>query len=254
MNAPELTLTGVPGVPIVQPGDDLARLVAQSLREAGLILQPGDALVVTSKIVSKAEGRLLDLRTVTPSARAEEVAAQVNKDPRIVEVILRESVEISRMAPNVLIVTHRLGFTSANAGVDQSNVGLGPDWALLLPEDPDRSAQALRARIAELTGVAPGVVITDTHGRPFRMGNINVAIGVAGLPALWDQRGNPDLFGRILRATITAPADEIAAAAGLITGQANESIPVVLVRGLALPELEGRAADLNRPKSTDLYR
>lgn len=254
MSTPELVLKGVLGLPNLQPGDDLAGLVVNSLHEAGMTLQPDDALVITSKVVSKVEDRRLNLRTITPSARAEKIAAQVNKDPHIVEIILRESVEISRLAPNILIVTHKLGFTSANAGIDQSNLGLGPDWILLLPEDPDRSARELRSRFEALTGVAPGIVITDTHGRPFRLGNLNVAIGVAGLPALWDQRGHTDLFGRTLRATISAPADEIAAAAGLITGQADEGIPVVLVRGLQLPDVEGSAAELNRPKEMDLYR
>mgnify|MGYP005845300061 CR=1 FL=1 len=256
MTPPALTLIGLSGFPAVQPGDDLAALIAAVLRASGLTLQRGDVLVVTSKIVSKAEGRLLDLRTVTPSARAHELAALTRKDPRLVEVILRESVEVSRARPGVLIVTHRLGFTSANAGVDHSNVGLGEDWVLLLPEDPDASARALRARLETATGVAPGVVIADTHGRPFRLGNINVAIGVAGIPALFDQRGRPDLFGRTLQATVTAPADELAAAAGLVTGQAGEGVPVVLVRGWTAPEgvAPGSAADLVRPREIDLYR
>jgi coenzyme F420-0:L-glutamate ligase/coenzyme F420-1:gamma-L-glutamate ligase len=251
----KVSFIGVPGVPVVQPGDNLPTLILDALGGAGLTLQPGDVLVVTSKIVSKAEGRLVDLRKVTPSPRALEVAAQVGKDARLVEVILGESVEISRAAPGVLVVTHRLGFTSANAGVDQSNLGMGDDWVMLLPEDPDRSARAIRARLAEATGIAPGVIITDTHGRPFRLGNINVAIGVAGVRALWDQRGETDLFGRTLRATVSAPADEIAAAAGLVGGQAAEGVPVVLVRGLSLPAGDDASAtDLFRPKSMDLYR
>jgi coenzyme F420-0:L-glutamate ligase/coenzyme F420-1:gamma-L-glutamate ligase len=251
----EVSFIGVPGVPVVQPGDDLLALILDALGGAGLTLQPGDVLVVTSKIVSKAEGRLVNLRKVTPSPRALDVAAQVGKDARLVEVILGESVEISRAAPGVLVVTHRLGFTSANAGVDQSNLGMGDDWVMLLPEDPDRSARAIRAHLAEATGTAPGVIITDTHGRPFRLGNINVAIGVAGLRVLWDQRGETDLFGRTLRATVSAPADEIAAAAGLVGGQAAEGVPVVLVRGLSLPAGDdASAADLIRPKSMDLYR
>ncbi|MCZ7546277.1 MAG: coenzyme F420-0:L-glutamate ligase [Anaerolineae bacterium] len=254
MNPPHVSLIGVPGLPMVQPGDDLPALIAQALARADLSLQPGDVLVVTSKVVSKAEGRLLDLHTVTPSTRALEVAATTQKDPRLVEVVLRESTAISRMRSGVLIVTHRLGFTSANAGVDHSNVGMGEDWVLLLPEDPDASARALRARLEALTGVAPGVVISDSHGRPFRLGNVNVAIGVAGVPALWDQRGRADLFGRVLRATVTAPADEIAAAAGLVAGQAAEALPVVLVRGLSLPAGDGAAADLVRPQEMDLYR
>ncbi len=245
----------LPGIPLVQPGDDLARLILDSLHAAELTLREGDALVVTSKIVSKAEGRFLDLRTITPSARAQDIAAQTGKDPRLVEVILTESVGISRMRMGVLIVRHRLGFTSANAGIDHSNVGPnGEEWVLLLPVDPDASAARLREAIHASTGVSIGIVITDTHGRPFRLGNVGVAVGVAGLPAVLDLRGRPDLFGRILQATDIALADEIAAAADLLSGQAAEGLPITLVRGLRLPPADGHASDLVRPPELDLYR
>ncbi len=250
----QVTFVGLPGIPHVQPGDDLAALICTSLARAQITLQLGDILVVTSKLVSKAEGRFVDLRTVQPGARACRVAEIVRKDPRMVELILRESTAISRMRQDVLIVRHRLGFTLANAGIDHSNVGReGEDWVLLLPEDPDRSAALLRQRLAELTGVAPGVVISDSHGRPFRVGTVGVAIGLAGFPAVWDKRGQRDLYGRELRITVTGLGDELAAAAGLITGQGDEGLPVVLVRGLRVPVGEGRAADLIRPEALDLY-
>lgn len=250
----QVTFTGLPGIPHVQPGDDLAALICASLQQADLALQAGDIVVITSKLVSKAEGRFVNLSTVQPSARACRVAGIVRKDPRMVELILRESTAISRMRQDVLIVRHRLGFTLANAGIDHSNVGRdSEDWVLLLPEDPDRSAALIRQRLAELTGIAPGVVISDSHGRPFRVGTVGVAIGLAGLPAVWDKRGQRDLYGRELRVTVTGLGDELAAAAGLVTGQGAEGLPVVLVRGLQVPSGEGRAADLIRPEALDLY-
>ncbi len=250
----QVTLAALPGIPDVQPGDDLARLIISALDAAHLTLDARDVLVVTSKLVSKAEGRYVDLRTVTPSARAERVAARTRKDPRLVELILRESTAISRIGGEVLIVRHRLGFTLANAGIDHSNVGReGEDWVLLLPENPDASARALRARLAEWSGAAPGVIISDSHGRPWRIGTVGVAIGLAGLPGVWDRRGELDRYGRMLRVTVTGLGDEIAAAAGLVSGQAAEGRPVVLVRGLALPPGEGCAAELIRPLEQDLY-
>jgi coenzyme F420-0:L-glutamate ligase/coenzyme F420-1:gamma-L-glutamate ligase len=249
----QLALTALPGIPHVQPGDDLARLIVAGLERAELSLEPGDVLVVTSKLVSKAEGRIVDLATITPSLRALRVARITRKDARLVELILRESTAISRMRGEVLIVRHRLGFTLANAGIDLSNVGGGEARVLLLPENPDDSARRLREAISARAGIAPGIVISDSHGRPFRIGTVNVAIGLAGIPAVWDQRGNRDLYGRVLRVTVTGLGDEIAAAAGLLTGQAAEGLPVVLVRGLRLPSGEGRAADLVRAVEMDLY-
>jgi coenzyme F420-0:L-glutamate ligase/coenzyme F420-1:gamma-L-glutamate ligase len=217
-------------------------------------LQTGDILVITSKLVSKAEGRRVDLRTVAPSPRAEKVGRMTNKDPRLVELILRESSHIARMRGEVLIVRHKLGFTLANAGIDHSNVGPdGEDWVLLLPENPDDSARRIRAQLEELTGVAPGIVISDSHGRPFRIGTVGAAIGLAGFPAVWDKRGQHDLFGRVLQITVTGLGDELAAAAGLLFGQGNEGLPVVLVRGMQVPPGAGCAADLVRPVELDLY-
>jgi coenzyme F420-0:L-glutamate ligase/coenzyme F420-1:gamma-L-glutamate ligase len=219
-------------------------------------LQNGDVLVIAQKIVSKAEGRLVQLDEVVPSARALEVAAQTAKDPRVVELILQESEEISRMRPGVLIVRHRLGFTSANAGIDRSNVAQAgeAETVLLLPLDPDASATAIHTAIAQQLNLSVGVVISDSHGRPFRQGTVGVAIGAAGLPTLWDRRGESDLYGYTLQHTTVGVADEIAAAAGLLMGQASEGMPVVLMRGLQLPAIHGQAQDLVRPKELDLYR
>ncbi len=251
----QLSLIGLPGIPSVQPGDDLARLILAGLEAARLTLEAGDILVVTSKLVSKAEGRFVDLRTVTASDRAQEVAGITHKDPRLVELILRESTGISRMRGEVLIVRHRLGFTLANAGIDHSNVGRdGEEWVLLLPEDPDRSARDLREALGQLAGIRPGIVISDSHGRPFRIGTVGVAIGLAGLPGVRDMRGQTDLYGRVLRITVTGLGDELAAAAGLITGQGAEGLPVVLIRGLKVPPGDGCAADLVRPPELDLFR
>lgn len=250
----QLSLIALPGIPHVQPGDDLAHLIVAGLRSGDLALEAGDILVITSKLVSKSEGRFVDLRVVTPSPRAEEVGRRTNKDPRLVELILQESTGISRMRGEVLIVRHRLGFTLANAGIDHSNVSPeGEEWVLLLPEDPDASARRIREALHTLTGIAPGVVISDSHGRPFRMGTVGTAIGLAGFPAVWDKRGQRDLFGRVLRVTVTGLGDELAAAAGLVTGQGAEGLPVVLVRGMTVPPGDGHAVDLVRPVELDLY-
>lgn len=249
-----LSVTALPGIPLVQPGDDLAQLILDALNRAGITLQHGDALVVTSKIVSKAEGRIFNLNHITPSDEALRVAADTQKDPRIVELVLRESVGISRSAPNILVVEHRLGFVSANAGIDQSNVDGGEDHVLLLPENPDTSAQRLRDKLCAETGADVGIVISDSHGRPFRVGNVGVAIGVAGMPASLDLRGRADLFGRVLRISVQGYADMVASAANLLTGEADEGRPVVHLRGLNFPRAEGRAKDLNRAIEHDLYR
>ena len=252
----KLTLTAVAGIPPVQPGDDIADLVLRALDEAQIALVSGDVLVIAQKIISKAEGRLFQLDTVTPGERARQVARATEKDPRLVELILQESDEISRMSPGVLIVRHRLGFTSANAGIDRSNVLQDgrDETVLLLPQDPDASATHIRQTIEKRFGISIGVVISDSHGRPFRLGTVGVAIGVSGVPALWDRRGEADLHGYTLQHTDVGVGDEIAAAAGLLMGQGSEGLPVVLVRGLALPEVDGRATDLIRPKEKDLYR
>lgn len=247
-------VTALPGIPLIEPGDDLPQLILEGLRRENLILQTGDVLVITSKIVSKSEGRLFDLGQVQPSERAQQVAAETRKDPRIVELVLQESRAISRQAPGVLVVQHRLGFVSANAGIDQSNVDGGDEHVLLLPVDPDVSAATIRTRLHELTGAEVGIVISDSHGRPFRVGNVGVAIGVAGMPAALDLRGKPDLFGRELKISIQGYADLVASAANLLTGEADEGRPVVLVRGLEFPAQNGQARDLVRSPEQDLYR
>jgi coenzyme F420-0:L-glutamate ligase/coenzyme F420-1:gamma-L-glutamate ligase len=250
---PSLTLRALLGLPLIQAGDDLSRLIAAGLERSGIGLRDADVLVITSKVVSKSEGRRVDLRTITPGSEALRLAAITGKDARIVELALRESTEVSRAAPNVLIVRHRLGFVSANAGIDQSNVDGTENSVLLLPAEPDASAEALRQQIGALTGTRIGIIISDSHGRAWRIGNVGVAIGAAGLPAVRDLRGQADLFGRELKISIQGYADMIAAAAGLLTGEGGEGLPVVHVRGLTA-EGDGRAGDLNRPLQGDLYR
>lgn len=252
-----LVLTALPGIPLVQPGDDLAGLIVRALPRADLVLQDGDVLVVTQKVVSKSEGRLVNLAQVRPSQKAQRVARQADKDPRLVEVILQESQAILRTRPGLIIVRHRLGFVCANAGVDHSNV-LGPegapeDWVLLLPHDPDRSAQLLREHLQRSSGADIGVLIIDSHGRAWRQGTVGVAIGVAGFPALVDLRGRADLFGYRLRVTQVGLADELAGAASIVTGQSDEAVPVVHVRGLPYPLREGSLAELLRPPEQDLF-
>ena len=225
-----------PGSRACSAGDDIAALIADALQRSGLTLQSGDVLVIAQKIVSKAEGRLVALASVTPSARAQTLAAEVDKDPRLVELILQESTEVVRHRKNVLVVAHRNGYVLANAGIDASNVGEGDDdsHVLLLPEDCNRSCREIRRRLAERTGVEIAVVINDSLGRAWRNGTVGTALGAAGPPALLDLAGTPDLFGRKLRTTEVGIADEIAAAASLLMGQAGEGTPVVLLRGLKL--------------------
>jgi coenzyme F420-0:L-glutamate ligase/coenzyme F420-1:gamma-L-glutamate ligase len=252
---PEVRLVGLSGIPLVETGDDLPQLIADAIKASDIRPETGDVLVVTSKIISKAEGRWVDLTTVSPDAEALRIAAECGKDPREVALILGESSEISRIRQGVLIVRHKLGFVCANAGIDHSNTRPDGEWRLLLPTDPDRSAQTLRDKLREIFDVEIGVVISDSHGRPFRMGTVGVAVGAAGIPALWDLRGHPDLFGVALRVTDVGFADELAAAAGLVLGQADEAIPAVIIRGLSYPaEPPQTAANLNRPREFDLYR
>jgi coenzyme F420-0:L-glutamate ligase/coenzyme F420-1:gamma-L-glutamate ligase len=254
-----LEVIAVPGVPLVGRGDDLAQIALAALEQAALSLAGGDVVVVTSKVVSRAEGRFVALDGVTPSARAIALAEEIGKDPRLVELILLESTHVSRKARNVLVVRHRLGFVVANAGIDCSNAlpndappGSGP-WALLLPEAPDTSAQALRKALEAATGVPLGVVISDSFGRPFRLGTVGAAIGCAGLPPLWDRRGELDLHGRALEHTITALADQVAACADLVAGQAGEGRALVLVRGLQFAPSDETARALCRRADEDLY-
>jgi coenzyme F420-0:L-glutamate ligase/coenzyme F420-1:gamma-L-glutamate ligase len=251
-----LEVVPLAGLPLIGAGDDLVGLIASALKLSDVTLRAQDVLVVAQKIVSKAEGRIVDLATIEPSPRALELAALVEKDPRLVEVILSESVRVVRAGRGVLIVEHRLGFIMANAGVDRSNVAPadGSERVLLLPENPDRSAEALRRGLAALTGIDVAVVINDSFGRPWRQGTASVAIGVAGLPALIDLRGQPDLFGRRLEVTVIGFADEVAAAASLLMGQADEAQPVVLIRGLSWSAPESTAACIIRPPHEDLFR
>jgi coenzyme F420-0:L-glutamate ligase/coenzyme F420-1:gamma-L-glutamate ligase len=251
-----VTLTPIPDIPLVRPGDDLAALIIAACERSALAPAAGDVVVVAQKIVSKAEGRYLDLAQVKPSARAERLAAEVGKDPRLVEVILGESRRVVRRRLGVLIVEHRLGFIMANAGVDRSNVdpAMGAEPVLLLPRDPDASAAALRDRLAARFRSELAVVITDSWGRAWRRGTVGVALGAAGLPALMDLRGRPDLFGHALRVTQTGFADEIASAASLLMGQADEACPAVLVQGLAWSGAPVGAATLIRAADEDLFR
>lgn len=257
--APKLVLTALPDVPLIQPGDDLAAIALQAMAAMELEFQSGDVLVVAQKVVSKAEGRLVCLSDIAPTARAHDLAVQVDKDPRLVQVILDESAEILRAAPGALIVQHRLGFVSANAGVDHSNVAGRPGreeepWVLLLPTDPDASARKLGERLSLASGAEIAVLIIDSHGRAWRMGTVGVAIGVYHFPALLDLRGQPDLFGEPLKITQVGLADEMGAAASLLMGQAAEGRPFIHVRGLPYPLREGNLPELLRPREQDLFR
>ena len=249
-----LSLYALEDIPEIEKGAPLARLLLDALERADLKLEAGDVLVIAQKIVSKAEGRTAELSSITPSTQALELAATTHKDPRIVELMLRESREVLRAKPNVLIVEHRLGFVMASAGIDQSNVPGADDRVLLLPEDPDASARRLRSELREIAGVDCAVLINDSFGRAWRNGVTGTAIGVSGLPALVDMRGEPDREGRALQVTQIAVADEIAAAASLVMGQAGEGVPAVLVRGVPYARREGSVTELIRPRAEDLFR
>ncbi len=248
-----LQLFALEGIPLVERGDDLARLILDALPRSHVELQSGDVLVLAQKIVSKSEGRSVELASIDPSPEAKDLAAKVNKDERLVEVILRESRRVVRWRKDVLVVEHRLGWVLANAGVDASNVG-DEGRVLLLPENPDASCEALRASLERATGIDIAVVINDSWGRAWRLGTIGTALGVAGIPALLDLRGEPDLFGRKLRSTDVAVADELASAASLLMGQAGEGHPVVLARGFPYGLGTGHGSDLVRPAQLDLFR
>jgi coenzyme F420-0:L-glutamate ligase/coenzyme F420-1:gamma-L-glutamate ligase len=247
-----ISLVALDGIPEVLPGDDLAALIAESLSAGDIGLLEADVLVVTQKIISKAEGRVVELASVTPREEAREWGERWGKDPRQVELVLRESAEVLRMAPGGLIISRtKHGFVCANAGVDLSNVGEA-DAATLLPDDPDASARALREGIRERTGVRPAVVISDSFGRPWRNGIVNVAIGSAGLEPLLDLRGLPDADGRVLHSTVVAVADELASAADLAGGKAARR-PVVVVRGWEYAPGDGGAAALVMDRALDLF-
>ena len=241
----------VPGLPEIQSGDDLAALIANCLRDRDFEVVQGDIFVVAQKIISKAEGRVADLREVIPSPRAAEWAAQWNKDPRIIELVLCESKSILRMERGIIVCETRHGFICANAGVDASNTA--ENTAVLLPENPDESAKALQRNLQAIFAVSLGVIISDTFGRAWREGLVNVALGVSGLPALIDYRGQRDASGKTLSATVIACADELAAAAELMMGKA-EKMPVVILRGFRANAPAGTGHDLIRPAERDLFR
>jgi coenzyme F420-0:L-glutamate ligase / coenzyme F420-1:gamma-L-glutamate ligase len=248
-----LKLIPVKAIPLVREGDDLGQVIADALAAEGTALQDGDIVVLAQKIVSKAEGRQVSLSTVTPSAKALKLAQEVNKDPRMVELILSESNAIVRQARDVLIVDHKLGFVHANAGIDQSNVE-GEDEALLLPVDSDASARALRSDFQKRYSAKVGVIIADSFGRAWRKGTVGVAIGASGVDTLLNMRGENDLVGRKLEITEIGRADELAAAAGLVMGQADEGIPVAIIRGLTTREPQDSVQPLLRKPEEDLFR
>jgi coenzyme F420-0:L-glutamate ligase/coenzyme F420-1:gamma-L-glutamate ligase len=253
--AARIVMTALPGIPSVRQGDDVAALILAAVGDCGESLRDGDIMVIAQKIVSKAEGRMVDLASVQASVAAEELAARCDKDPRQMELVLTEAGEVMRAQPGVVIVALRNGMVLANAGIDRSNVdGEGGDHVLLLPVDPDASASRLRDRLMATSGARIGVIIADSIGRAWRLGTVGTAIGAAGVRCLTELRGTPDLNGRPLQTTDVGGADEVAAAASLLMGQAAEGTPVVLVRGAAFLLGEGQAVDLVRPVEMDLFR
>ncbi len=265
-----LTLTSLKNIPLIRQHDDLADIIVNSLQGNNIQLEDNDILVVAQKIVSKAEGRTVDLATVTPTEQALELAKEIEKDPRLIELILQESNEVLRTRIGTIIVEHKLGFICANAGIDHSNVSPSSyraersdsedeapnveDWVLLLPQDPDISSRKMRDEIQSKTGKRIGVLIIDSHGRAWRNGTVGIAIGMSGMPGLEDLRGKPDLFGSELRITQVGVADELAAAASLMMGQAAEGTPVVHVRGFPYPLREGSLKELLRLREQDMFR
>lgn len=257
---PQIALFALRDIPEIKPGDDLAEIISASIEREGLRLENGDVVVVTQKIVSKAEGCLVELSTVRPTPEALALADRTGKDPRLVEVILRESRGVVRERPGLLIMETRHGWICANAGVDRSNVaGVEAEIALTLPADPDASARRIRDGLRARAGGEGShpdiaVIVTDSHGRAWRLATVNLAIGIAGMQPIADFRGQTDRFGYTLRVTMVARADELAAAAGLLSGQAAEGLPVVIIRGASWPQGDGRATDMQRPLEKDLFR
>ena len=258
MKRTPLVLTSLIGIPEIKAGNDLGRVIADALKSNEVFLEDGDIIVIAQKIVSKAEGRLFNLTTVQLSEKAKEIAAYVEKRPELVELILQESNEVLRTRPGTIIVEHKSGFVCANAGIDHSNVkgnwGEPEDWVLLLPENADDSAVRIRNGIEAITSKKIGVMIIDSHGRAWRMGTIGMTIGLAGVPALVDLRGQPDLYDYKLRVTVVAAADELAAGTSLLMGQAAEGTPVVHVRGFPYALRESTSQELVRSKSYDMFR
>jgi coenzyme F420-0:L-glutamate ligase/coenzyme F420-1:gamma-L-glutamate ligase len=250
----QLSLTALPSIPLIQQGDDLAEIILQSLGKAQIELQDGDVLVLAQKIVSKAEGRRVNLADIEPGEEALALAEETKKDPRLVQMVLQESKVVSRKRPGLIIVEHRLGFICANAGIDHSNVSGTDEWILLLPEDPDMSAARLREVLEQESGARLGVLIIDSHGRAWRNGTVGITIGLSGLPGVVDKRGERDLFGYEMRITEVGAADELAAAASLLMGQVAEGTPVVHVRGFPYPLREAVLEELLRDPERDLFR
>lgn len=250
----QLILTALPDIPMIEQGDDLVEILLQSLKKTQLILQDGDILVLAQKIVSKAEGRWVNLETVSPSQQATDLAKQIEKDPRLVELIFQESKQIVRHRPGLVIVEHKLGFICANAGIDHSNVRGSEDWVLLLPENPDASATRLRAGLEQKAAVKLGLMIIDSHGRAWRNGTVGITIGLSGVPGVVDRRGEIDLCGYQMRATEVGAADELAAGASLLMGQVAEGTPAVHVRGFPFQLRESGLAELLRAAEYDLFR
>jgi coenzyme F420-0:L-glutamate ligase/coenzyme F420-1:gamma-L-glutamate ligase len=253
-----LSLTPLQNIPLIRQNDNLADILLKSLQETNIKLQDDDIIVIAQKVVSKSEGRLINIASVIPSERALELAEKSKKDPRIVELMLQESNEVLRVRVGTIIVEHKLGFVCANAGIDHSNVAGGgsekEEFVLLLPENPDRSARIIRDQIKQKTGIPTGVMVIDSHGRAWRNGTVGICIGLSGIPALVDERGWKDLFGYTLQITVVGVADELAAAASLMMGQAAEGIPAVHVRGFPYPLGEGSLKELIRPKEQDMFR
>ena len=254
----QLTYFALQGIPQIKPGENLPEIIYSAVAANGLFLQDGDILILAQKIVSKSEGRLVNLTTVQPSPKAIELAEYLGKRPELVELILQESNEVVRTRPGTIIVEHKSGFICANAGIDHSNVkgswGNDEDWVLLLPEDSDLSAAMIRAELEVMSGVILGVIIIDSHGRAWRNGVLGSTIGASGLPALLDMRGEEDMYHYKLRVTTIATADELAAGGSLMMGQAGEGTPVILARGFPYPLREGNAQELIRKKENDLFR
>jgi len=251
---PRIEIIGLEGIPEIKLGDDLARIIVEAAEQNGVKIEDGDVIVVKSKIVSKAEGRIVDLKQVKPSKRAREIAKATGKDPRLVELVLKESAEVVKAVKGHLIVKTCHGIVCANAGIDRSNVAGSRDIVLLLPKDPDASARRLREEIHRLTGKNVAIVITDTYGRPLRNGQVDMAIGLCGMQPFRDYRGQPDMKGYILRVKRIAVADEVAAASELVTGNGAEGIPVAVIKGLKFEEGEEPAKLLNMPEEKWLFR
>ncbi len=249
-----IKIIGIQKLPIIKTGDNIAELICDAAKRQGNPIENGDIIVITHVIVSRAEGKIVNLNDIVPSEFAKSIAEQYGKDPALVEVVLRASKSISRMSDGIIITESKHGFVCANSGVDKSNVP-GERNVVLLPDDPDRSAKSIRRELMRLTGCDVAVIISDTHGRPLRQGEINVAIGVAGIKPIRDRRGEKDLFGYVLMVKQTAIADELASAAELVIGQADEGVPVAIIRGYTYPKSEdAKATELIRPKEKDLYQ